>query len=114
MITVQISTNTMMASEVMAAHSTGQEGMSGGMGGVKSEAYREKGYRALSKTSSGNSTESGAEPADPMMQQKVDEAHAIVGGAYVMVSVQGGDGNGQAKEFLKLIDFDKLISIVGK
>lgn len=110
-ITVQITNNMMMASEVMSAHAMSEEGMS--MEGMKTEAFRVKGYRALSKSFGGESNE-GEEGGMGMGEQKVEEAHAIVGGAFIIITARGLEKEGQAKAFLELIDFEKLIGIVGK
>lgn len=110
-IMVQITTSMMMASEVMNAHSMSEDGMNmGGMDGMKSEPFRVKGYRALSKSYGGES-----EGEDMGMgQQKTEEVQAIVGGAFIRVTAQGLEKDGQAKAFLELVDFEKLISLVGK
>jgi hypothetical protein len=114
-IMVEITTNMMSASDVMSAHSMAEEGMNMGMEGMKSEAYRVKGYRALSKTYGGESASESEEGAGMNMgQPKIDEAQVIVGGAYIRVTAQGLKKDGQAKAFVELIDFEKLIGIVGK
>ena len=114
MIQVKITTNMMMANDVMSAHSMSEEGMEMGMSGVNTEAYRVKGYRAISKVSVDQGEVSQEQMDMGMMQQKIDEAQAIAGGAFIMVSVMNGEGEAQAKAFMELIDFDKLIGIVGK
>ncbi|TNF31183.1 MAG: hypothetical protein EP314_00990 [Bacteroidetes bacterium] len=101
-ITVTITTNMMSAGEVMSAHSMQENGMASDQ--VK--PIRVKGYRAITKEFGGM----GAEAMSPKMEQ----AQAIVGGAFVSVDVQGGKEPGQALKLLETIDFDKLISIVGK
>ena len=107
-IRVQVTTNMMMASEVMNAHTISEEGMSGGMDGQKVEAYRVKGYRAIIKTNEGETN-----PDMGMDQPKMQEAQAIVGGAYIVVTASGME-DGKAKAFLEQIDFEKLVAIVGK
>lgn len=111
-ISVRITNNMMMANDVMSAHAMSEEGMSMGMEGMKSEAFRVKGYRALSRSYGGENSE--GEDGMGMGQQKMDEAHAIVGGAFIMVTARGLEEDGQSKALLELIDFDKLIGIVGK
>ena len=107
---VQITTNMMMANEVQMAHSMSEEGMGmDGMSGQKTEALRVKGYRAIVKT---YSNEGGDEMMGDMEQQNREEAHAIVGGAFIMITAQGLEG--KAKAFLEQIDFEKLVGIVGK
>ncbi|MFM1876787.1 MAG: hypothetical protein RL266_2524 [Bacteroidota bacterium] len=103
-IRVLITTNMMMASEVMNAHSMADQGMAN----AGTEAIRVKGYRALVKLRSNEGM--GMPGVD---QVKTEEAHAIVGGAFVQVTAQGLE-EGQAKAFLELIDFEKLVGLVGK
>lgn len=103
-IRVQITTNMMMASEVMNAHSMADQGMTN----AGTEAIRVKGYRALVKSSSNQGM-----GMPGVEQRKTEEANAIVGGAFIQVTAQGLD-EGQAKAFLELIDFEKLIGLVGK
>ena len=105
-IRVQITTNMMMASEVMNAHSSSEEGMMG-MGNAKTKAIRVKGYRAITRTMGGEGDGSMAVP-------KSEQAQAIVGGAFVSVDAQGLKEEGQAEKLLNLIDFEKLVGIVGK
>ncbi|MCB0755064.1 MAG: hypothetical protein H6603_08380 [Flavobacteriales bacterium] len=113
-LNVRITTNMMMANEVMNAHTMSSERMKMDVPGMESEAYRVKGYRALSKSYGGDSTEGEGESMEPSGQQKIQEAHAIVGGAYIVVTAMGVDKDGEAKALLKQVDFDKLIGIVGK
>jgi len=104
-IEVQISTDMMMAGEVMNAHSMSESSM---VGDQNAEAYRVKGYRALYKTSGDRPVPEGM-PAEPA----TEEASAIVGAAYVKVRAVGLEP-GKAKAFLEAVDLDKLIGIVGK
>jgi hypothetical protein len=113
-IQVTITTNMMMAGEVNSAHSMADQGINSGMSGVTMEAYRVKGYRAVSKVSVDVELTSQEQSQMGMEQQRIDEAQAIVGGALVSVKISNGDGSGEAKKFLELVDFDKLIGIVGK
>jgi hypothetical protein len=114
-VMVEITTNMMSASDVMSAHSLAEEGMNMGMEGMKTEAYRVKGYRALSKTYGGESAGESEDGAGMNMgQPKIDEAQVIVGGAFIRVTAQGLKEDGQAKAFVEMIDFEKLIGIVGK
>jgi len=98
-IIVQITTNMMMAGDVMNAHSMADDGMSNE--GVV--ALRIKGYRAILRTG-----------GDMGMGENSEEAQAIVGGAFVSVRTQGLKEKGQAEKFLNLIDFEKLKGIVGE
>ncbi len=100
-INVMVTTNMMMASEVMNAHSMADDGMSNE--GVT--ALRVKGYRAILRTG-------GNMMGD--MEQNSEEAHAIVGAAFIRVEARGMKEKGQAEKFLNLIDFDKLKGIVGE
>lgn len=102
---VQITTNMMMASEVMSAHSMSDQGMAPSEG---LEAYRVKGYRAIARNISAKEDSMG------MMMQAQDMAQAIVGGAFISVEVRGSKEPGQAKKFLDLVDLEKLVGIVGK
>lgn len=107
---VKITTDMMMANEVMSAHASSGMQM-GGMSGEKTEAYRVGGYRAIHKI---YSNEGGGEMGMEMAsQQKREEAQAIVGGAFVHVTAEGLE-DGAAKSFLEKVDFEKLIGIVGK
>lgn len=105
-ISVQITTNMMMAREVMNAHAMSEEGGAGaGQSNIK--PIRVKGYRAIVRTSGGEN--------DPMMgSSKMETAQAIVGGAFVSVEARGLKEPGQAEKLLNLIDFDKLKGIVGE
>jgi hypothetical protein len=103
-IRVQITTNMMMASEVMNAHSNPDEGM---MGNDQVKAYRVKGYRAITRSFGGE--------GDPGLGgTKAEQAQAVVGGAFISVDAQGLKESGQAEKLLNLIDFEKLVGIVGK
>lgn len=104
-IYVQITTNMMMASEVMNAHSMSDQGMAPSDG---TEAYRVKGYRAVARNTTAKEDGMG------MMMQGQDMAQAVVGGAYISVEVRGSKEPGQAKKFLELVDLEKLVGIVGK
>ncbi|MBL4585630.1 MAG: hypothetical protein JKX84_01025 [Flavobacteriales bacterium] len=100
-ITVQITTDMMMASEVQMAHSGSDGGMMGDM-----KAIRIKGYRAVVRSQSdGMSGDVGGGS---------QEAMATVGGAFITVRTQGVKEEGQAERLLNLIDFDKLKTIVGE
>lgn len=101
-ITVQITTNMMNASEVQNAHSM-QEG---GMGSGEAKPVRVKGYRAITKSYGGGENDPGS--------QKVEQAQAIVGGAFISVDIQGANEPGQALKLLEMIDFEKLVGMVGK
>lgn len=101
---VQITTNMMMASEVMSAHAGSEAGMPGGEG-VK--AIRVKGYRAITKTMGGTAMGQSE-------QQSREQAQAIVGAAFVSIEAIGMKEKGQAEKLLNLIDFEKLVSILGK
>ena len=114
-IRIQVTTNMMMANEVQMAHSMSEQDMGmGGMEGQETEALRVKGYRAMVKTFSNNSEGmEGTEGMESMQQPKREEAHAIVGAAFIMINTQGLE-DGKAKAFLEQIDFEKLVGIVGK
>ncbi|MBI1286451.1 MAG: hypothetical protein GC178_02625 [Flavobacteriales bacterium] len=101
-ITVQITNNMMNASEVQNAHSMQEGGMSSG--DVK--PIRVKGYRAITKSYGGGENEPG--------YRKMQQAQAIVGGAFISVDIEGVKEPGQALKFLETIDFEKLIGMVGK
>ncbi len=103
-IVVRITTNMMMATEVMNAHSMSEENM--GMDSGK--PVRVKGYRALLRTYGGEDSPEG------MGQPLNEQAMAVVGGAYVHVEARGLKEKGQAEKLLNLIDFDKLKGIVGE
>lgn len=103
-ISVQITTDMMMASELQMAHSGTDNGMMMQEGGNK--AIRIKGYRAMTRS------DSFAMPG--MEGGGSEEAQAIVGGAFISVTAQGLKEKGQAEKFLSLIDFDKLKGIVGE
>lgn len=103
-IIVQITTNMMSAGEVMNAHSM-QEG---GMGSSDVKPIRVKGYRAITRTFG------GGDENDPAGSQKMEQAQAIVGGAFISIDAQGAKEDGQAEKFLNMIDFEKLIGMVGK
>lgn len=106
-ISVQITTNMMMANEVMNAHSMAENTMGGG-----SKPIRVKGYRAIVRS---NESEGGAEGRGiPGMGGSMEEAQAIVGAAFIRVEAMGLKEKGQAEKFLNAIDFDKLKGIVGE
>ncbi len=112
-IRVQVTTNMMMANEVQMAHSMSEQDMGmGGMEGQKTEALRIKGYRAMVKTFS-NQPDPAMQGMEGAEQPKREEAHAIVGGAFIMINTQGLE-DGKAKAFLEQVDFEKLVGIVGK
>ena len=77
------------------------------MGNTQTKAIRVKGYRAITRSIGGE--------GDPnMAMTKSEQAQAIVGGAFVSVNTQGLKEKGQAEKLLNLIDFEKLVGIVGK
>lgn len=108
-ISVEITTDMMSASDVMNAHSSSENG--GGYPGVT--ALRVKGYRAIVRT---EENDNGMESQEGEEQQKTvrEEAHAIVGGAFVRVTAEGLSETGKAQVLLEQVDFEKLIGIVGK
>lgn len=101
-IAVQITTNMMSAGEVMNAHSMQESGM----GSNEVVPVRVKGYRAITRTFGGGENDPGS--------MKMQQAQAIVGGAFISVEVQGAKEPGQALKFLETVDFEKLIGMVGK
>ena len=108
-ITVEITTNMMMANEVMNAHAASENAMGGG------KAIRVKGYRALLKSSKmGGGPVGGSPAANGLGESGQEEAHAIVGAAFIRVTASGMEEKGQAEKFLATIDFDKLKGIVGE
>ncbi len=107
-ISVQITTNMMMASEVMNAHAMSDEGA----GNPNIKAFRVKGYRAILRTSDG--MRMGATPAGGGSESKIETAQAIVGGAFISVETRGLKEAGQAEKLLNLIDLEKLKGIVGE
>lgn len=102
---VEISTDMMNASEVMNAHSNNEGG-----GDPNISAFRVKGYRAIAR----REPSYGGDESEGQEQPIREEAHAIVGGAFVKVMVEGLEEEGKAKAFLEQIDFEKLVGIVGK
>lgn len=109
-VNVQITTNMMMANEVLSAHSMSDEG--GGGTGSTTQAVRVKGYRALLKSYGGDASGSSGMPGMSMPSTEV--AQAVVGAAFVSVEVRGAKEKGLAEKFLNQIDLEKLISFVGK
>jgi len=108
-ISVQITTNMMMANEVMNAHATSEEGMPmAGSNNVR--PIRIKGYRAIIRTSDGM----GMPATSGSSESKNETAQAIVGGAFISVEARGMKESGQAEKLLNLIDFEKLKGIVGE
>lgn len=102
---VEISTDMMNASEVMNAHSNSEGG-----GDPNITAFRVKGYRAIAR----KEPSYGGDESEGQEQPIREEAHAIVGGAFVKVMAEGLEEEGKAKAFLEQIDFEKLVGIVGK
>lgn len=90
-----VSTNLMMANEVLMAHGGEDMGMVG-MG--VSEPIRIKGFRALLK----HDEFSGA------------SGQMIVGGAFVRVSMSGAKDTNTVKALLEAIDAEKLKAMVGE
>ncbi len=97
-LSVTITTNMMMANEVMNAHSRSEDGRSDG----RAKPIRVKGFRATVRTEEFRG------------MGRSEEVHVIVGGAFIKVEMRGVKEFGQAEKFLELIDFDKLKSIVGE
>lgn len=108
-VTVQISTNMLMANEVLSAHSMADEG---GSGGPTTQAIRVKGYRAITKSYGGENAGGSSMPG--MSMSSTDVAQAVVGAAFVSVEVRGAKEKGLAEKFLNELDLEKLISFVGK
>lgn len=95
---VTISTNLMMATEVVQAHSP-QEGMDMSMGRQGTfEAVRIKGFRAFLRSD----------------QYSGSSGQMIVGGAFVKVEGRGTTDLAAIKSALEAIDCDKLKTIVGE
>jgi len=107
-VTVQVTTNMMMANEVLSAHSMADEG--GGSSTV--QAIRVKGYRAIIKSYGGENQGGSSMPG--MGMQSTEVAQAVVGAAFVSVEVRGAKEKGLAEKYLSQIDLEKLISFVGK
>lgn len=104
-IKVTISSDMMMAGEVMNAHSMSENQMS--QEGRK--ALRIKGFRAVVKTQQGG--------ADAMMggnQPSRETAQVIVGGAFVSIEAQGLEKLGNAEKMANQIDFLRLKEIIGE
>lgn len=103
-IMVTISTDMMMAGEVMNAHSMSENQM--GQEGIK--PLRVKGYRAIVRTQGGSGD-------DPMGgQQKRETVQIIVGGAFVSIESQGFEEFGDAEKLANQIDLEKLKGIIGE
>lgn len=91
-IRVEITTNMMMANEVMNAHSASDNGAAA-MAGAETKVYRVKGYRAISRGS-------GGAGSTGMGMSASEQAQVIVGGAFISVSASGLKGKRSGREIL--------------
>lgn len=96
-IQLTVTTNLMIANEVIMAHGTENNAMRNG-DGSKSEAIRIKGFRALLRT-------------DPDLGTT---AQMIVGGAYIRAEGRGMKDSKAVMDLLNSIDTEQLKKIVGE
>ena len=102
MLRIEISTNLLNASEVFMAHT-----MNTGSG---VEAFRVKGYKAITKLYEDQAVEEGDE--NSVESPAREESQVVVGGALVVISSEGVKP-GLTRKVLDKIDFEKLVTIVG-